>query len=58
MKNNMTDKEFLENYCALSYSKALDFLQEAEDMIESARIVMDAYKTCVEKAAKMPDEQR
>lgn len=55
MHDKFTDKEFCERFSTVVYNKALEFLNEAQELIGSAAQLFIIYKIYAEMAERMKE---
>ena len=55
MHDKFTDKEFCERFSTVDYNKALEFLNEAQELIGSADQLFIIYKIYAEMAERMKE---
>lgn len=55
MHDKFTDKEFCERFGTVAYNKALDFLNEAQELIGSAAQLFIIYQIYAEMAERMKE---
>lgn len=55
MHDKFTDKEFCERFSKVVYNKALEFLNEAQELIGSAAQLFIIYKIYAEMAERMKE---
>lgn len=55
MHDKFTDKEFCKRFSTVAYNKALEFLNEAQELIGSAAQLFIIYKIYAEMAERMKE---
>lgn len=55
MHDKFTDKELCERFSTVAYNKALEFLNEAQELIGSAAQLFIIYKIYAEMAERMKE---